>query len=530
MAKQEESQTPTLRDYLKVVWIRKWIVLGIAIVGAAGAFLYSFVQPEMYEATARLMYQQPTNIVNPNSGNSYIDLNSLSLELQSVENTINTPAVREEAAARVPPSDLRSDYSVSAEVLSPTGASGNAIADVVGIAATAPDPESAARIANGFAAAVIDLRKQLEQERYRAAQEVVKDQMELFKTDQSKLTTDYAVLTQQLRNLQIAEATASGGFRIIVPATPPDSPASPRPLRSGILGLSIGLVVGVAAAFIIGQFDTRVRTHRQVAELFAMPVVGRLPRIRQSVLQEHNGLVALTEPQGSVSEALRVLRSNLEWANIDGHLTSLLLTSCSKNEGKTLTACNLAITLARSGKKVILADADLRDPQVHRVFRLPNAVGLTSVILNTTPMEKAVQTLNPQRLRAIVDPSPNNPGSRDGAADGRLVVLTSGPLPPNPGEVVASQRMASWLRDVSQSDADYVLVDAPPVLSVGDAGALASSIDGLLMVVNLEVAKRPLLVDGREFLDHLPCRKVGIVTVGEHLDDTQYYHYRRSGD
>jgi Mrp family chromosome partitioning ATPase/capsular polysaccharide biosynthesis protein len=532
MPKQDDTTAPTLRDYGRVVWIRKWLVLAVTVVGVAGAFLFTIMQPKMYEASARLMYQQPTNIVNPNSGNSSVDLNSLSLELQSVGNTINTPAVHGKASLDLQPQDRQAGYSVTAEVLSPTSASsGNAIADVVAVTATASDPDTAARVANAYSAAVIALRKESEQERYRAAQRVVQDQMNLFQTPQSRLTTDYAVLSQQLRNLQIAEATTTGGFRIIVPATPPSAPSSPRPMRTMVLGFGIGLIAGIALAFVVGQFDTRVRTHRQVAEILRMPIVGRLPRIRRSALQQNNGLIVLSEPQGNVSEALRVLRSNLDWASIDDHLSSVLVTSCIKNEGKTLTICNLAITLARAGKRVLLVDADFRDPKVHRLFSLPNTVGLTSVILKTTPIEKAMQTLNPARLSSLsvaglTRPSPA--GSSPG--DGRLGVLTSGPLPPNPGEVVASQRMASWIREISASEVDYVLIDAPPVLSVGDAGALAASVDGLLMVVNLEQARRPMLVDGREFLDPLPCRKIGIVTVGERLDDSDYYHYRSSSD
>jgi Mrp family chromosome partitioning ATPase len=106
------------------------------------------------------------------------------------------------------------------------------------------------------------------------------------------------------------------------------------------------------------------------------------------------------------------------------------------------------------------------------------------------------------------------------------MVLTSGPLPPDPGEVVASRRLASTLKEIASLEADYLLLDTPPILSVGDAGALSASVDGLLMVVNLEKARRPTLVDGREQLDALPCRKVGIVTVGQQIDHEEYYRYK----
>ncbi|HEY5472172.1 MAG TPA: hypothetical protein VIK32_03165, partial [Candidatus Limnocylindrales bacterium] len=109
---------------------------------------------------------------------------------------------------------------------------------------------------------------------------------------------------------------------------------------------------------------------------------------------------------------------------------------------------------------------------------------------------------------------------------GNLLVLTSGPLPPDPGEVVASRRLASTLKEIASLEADYLLLDTPPILSVGDAGALSASVDGLLLVVNLEKARRPTLLDGREQLDALPCRKAGIVVVGERIDHEEYYKYK----
>jgi Mrp family chromosome partitioning ATPase len=323
--------------------------------------------------------------------------------------------------------------------------------------------------------------------------------------------------------LQIAEATATGDFVVIAPATAPAAPSSPHPTRSGVLGFGVGLVAGVIAAFVVGQFDTRIRSHRQVAEILGLPVIGRVPRIHRRSLHEGTGLVVMAEPHGSVSEALRILRSNLDWANLDQHLRSLLVTSSTKGEGKTLTMCNLAVTLARAGKRVIVVDADLRDPRVHRVFNLPNATGLTSVILGTTPLDKALLRFPQPRTTLTGMPSQPADGQwSNGKWDGSLRVLTSGPLPPNPGEVVASHRFATWLREMSQSDVDYVLVDAPPILNVGDAGALAASTDGLLMVVDLEHVRRPALTDAREFLDTVPCRKVGVVTVREHIDEANY--------
>ncbi|HEY5388199.1 MAG TPA: hypothetical protein VIL79_09895, partial [Thermoleophilia bacterium] len=173
-------------------------------------------------------------------------------------------------------------------------------------------------------------------------------------------------------------------------------------------------------------------------------------------------------------------------------------------------------------------------PQVHRVFGLRNSVGLTSVTLGRVELADAMQTFNPppsalSMTRRIVSASgPQARGSEPAAPWAQnMKVLTSGPLPPDPGEVVASRRLAATLEALAKHEADFVLIDTPPILSVSDAGALSASVDGLLMVVSIQKARRPTLTDGRDQLEALPCRKVGVVVVGERVDHEEYYRYKK---
>lgn len=525
LPRQEDSAT--LRDYLRVVLLRKWLVLALVVFFTLAAAAYSLSKPKIYEATARLMYSPPADIANPSVSSANTDLNTLTLQLQSVGNTLGSPEVRQRAMSSVPGDLSHVGYTVTASVVTPTSASnsGSAIADSVDVTVQAPSPKAAAGLANAYAAAVIALRKDTQQASLRAAQDVLKQQLDVLKASQSQQSPDYAALSLQLRNLQIAEATANGDFVVIESATPPSSPVSPKPKKSAALGLVAGLFLGVVLAFVFGQFDTRVRDHRAAAEILGLSVIGRIPRMTRKASAERS-LVALSEPKSSVSESLRVLRRNLEWSRIDGRLRTIAITSCSKGDGKTLTLCNLAVTLARTGGSVIVVDADLRDPQVHRVFNLRNAEGLTTVALGKTTLDDALgeckatgHSLN------ITTASPGGSPSDSVPWAGSLKILTSGPLPPNPGEVVASRAMAGILATLGESDADYVLVDTPPLVPFGDAGALASSVDGVIIVTNVDKARRPALEDGREILDSLPCRKVGLVVVGERLDETKYAGY-----
>jgi Mrp family chromosome partitioning ATPase/capsular polysaccharide biosynthesis protein len=560
----DDSRTLTLRDYVSVIWIRKWLIAVIIVAFTAFAFVYAHGQTPTYQATASLIYQPPANITNP-TGTSSIDTNSLTVLLQGASNSVNDPAVRSRAAGLLGAAYAHVGYAVTASVVTPAG-SASAVPDLVQIATTSTSAEAAAKISNAYASAVIAIRKESQQASYHNAQVVIENQLKLFSTASSHLTSTYQTLLQSLSLLQIAEASANGDFALVVPAIRPASPSSPHPIRYAGLGFAAGLLVGIGLAFVLGQLDTRIRTYREVGETLGLPILGRVPRISRHTLQS-NALVALTEPHGNVSEALRMLRSNLEWASVDEPLQSLLFTSCLKGEGKTVTLCNLAITLARAGKRVVVVDADLRDPQVHKVFNLPNAVGVTSVVLGTATLQKALQVLPPPTLgppdaaaasagpgqptdlwdsaawqyeledafralepekkqarttgeRRMPDgPAASNPGPRTGS----VFVLTSGPLPPDPGEVVASHRLGATLKEISHSAADLVLIDAPPILGVGDAAALAKSAGGVLLVVRLDKAKKPTLLAGRESLEHLPCRRIGTVVVGESLDGVDYY-------
>lgn len=509
-------------------------MLLVAVVCAAAAFFVANSQVRKYEGTARLLYQAPTDVSDPTASGANIDPDTMSVQLESVSSTIGSPAVRAEVEALVDQAGALLEHEVTATPVDPQDPSTNAVfRSAIDIAVVAESPQTAARLANAYAAAVIALRKEETQERYAAAQQVIKDQLKLYTTPESQLTADYAILTQQLHNLEVAEATATGDFKVIVPATPPEAPISPQPLKSAVLGFGIGLIAGIAVAYASARLDTRVRSSREVSEIVGMPAIGRIPRIPRHSSQSSD-LVTVTQPSGQVSEALRMIRSSLEWAAIDGELRSLLITSSVKGEGKTLTISNLAVTLARAGNKVVLVEGDLRAPRLHAVFEMPNVIGLTSVVLGRTELDEALHTFRftPDAQLAVSGPMIRMRQGQDEQAgtgdEGSLQVLTSGPLPPDPGEVIASKRMAGVLEELHQRDYDYVLVDAPPLLVVGDAAALAPSVDGLVLLASIGEVRRPMLRNVRDALDSFPCRKVGVVVTGERVDHGDYYSYHRS--
>jgi hypothetical protein len=321
---------------------------------------------------------------------------------------------------------------------------------VVTISATAKTPARAAAIANGYATAFIATAKKASQKQLLVAETVVRQKLKSYTSDASQRSTDYVLLTQQLQDLEIAAATATGNYQVVSPAAPPTGASSPHTKRTAAIGLAAGLLLGIALAFLLEQLNTRLRSHREVSEILNLPVVGRVPRIEKSAMAA-DPLAVVHDSAGSAAEALRLLRSNLDFLNVDGALSSVLVTSCIRGEGKSVTVCNLGATLALGGKDVVVVDGDLRRPRVHTYFGLPNDAGLSTVVSRKTTLADALQTYelplsdwqaggNGAQVGGN-GRKPSGNGSQPTNVDrrGSLRVLTSGPLPPNPGELIASE-------------------------------------------------------------------------------------------
>jgi capsular exopolysaccharide synthesis family protein len=215
-----------------------------------------------------------------------------------------------------------------------------------------------------------------------------------------------------------------------------------------------------------------------------------------------SSLVTVTTPRSPVSEAYRTLRTNLEFSSLDKPLKTLVVTSPGPEEGKSTTLANLAVTLAQAEKQVILVDCDLRRPSQHEIFGQSNDVGLTTMVVD----EKAMS--QPPLLETGVS---------------GLLLLPSGPLPPNPSELVGSRRMQEIIAKLSER-ADIVLFDAPPIIAVTDAAVLASRVDGVLLVVKAGGTKRDHAQKAKALLEKVNAHLVGAVLNNVKMD-TSYYSY-----
>jgi len=221
------------------------------------------------------------------------------------------------------------------------------------------------------------------------------------------------------------------------------------------------------------------------------------------------GLVAYTEPKSAAAEAYRALRTNIQFASPDKPVRAMLATSTRPDDGKSTTIANLAITFAASGSPTVLVDADLRRPHLHKIFGLSNDTGLTTWVSEVARVGADAATVPVPLQDTMVS---------------NLKVLTSGPVPPNPAEILASQRVADLLSLLKET-ADYVLIDTPPIIAVTDAAVLAPRVDGVLLVINAGKTRRDLAVKARDMLRQVNATLLGVVLNNASIDKSAYEYY-----
>jgi capsular exopolysaccharide synthesis family protein len=269
-----------------------------------------------------------------------------------------------------------------------------------------------------------------------------------------------AIGTEFVELVPVLEGRANGRspvqVTVVSPAEVPSAPVSPQPVRNIGLAAVVGLLAGFGLAVARRALDTSVKTVEQVEEISGVPSLGVVPFDSTAA---RSPLIAPTVATPR-AEAFRKVRTSLQFMDVDRSHQVMLVTSAVPTEGKSLTACNLAVALAEAEKRVILVDGDLRRPTVARYLGLPNGVGMTSVLLGQARLEEAVQWWGGQFL----------------------ATLTSGPIPPNPTALLTSHRLRSLLGELRDTY-DLIVIDSPPVLPVADAAALATACDGVAVVV-----------------------------------------------
>jgi Mrp family chromosome partitioning ATPase/capsular polysaccharide biosynthesis protein len=521
---EPEPEGLTLRDYLAVIWRRKWVIALVVLVATGSAYYFSSRQEKQYSADGTMYYKAQIDLSNP-LGGGYIDSGGLDREMATVTDLMAGPELtgRVRKALEKRGVDTSAGYAVTAEQQTSADTTSKTGSNVLVVTGDSTDPRLAASAVNAYMKAFAEWDTEQWRNQVKRALPVIETQLGKYKTKEARLTSDYVMLKQRYQDLLILSETTTGSYRILSPASAPPEPYAPNPLRSAILGFGVGLFAGIGLAFLLEQFDTRVRRPEQIAQWLRLPILGRVPRIKRRQLGE-TALVALRHPEGHIAEAFRMVRTNLDFMAVDAEVRSIVLTSCVKGEGKSVAVANLAVSMALAGKKVVVVDGDLRRPRLAKYFDLPNEKGVSTVCTGQHSLSEAVCAVSvepPGDGRRAADFSEWAKGT-----DARtlLYVLPSGPVPPNPGEIVAGRRFGAMIDELSE-EADVVLVDSPAMLAVGDTSAIAAKADGLVFLVDMEMVRRPQLMSAAEQLYRLPVRLLGTVVRIHHRRGERYYYY-----
>jgi len=338
----------------------------------------------------------------------------------------------------------------------------------------------------------------------------------LLKRDVDSNRQLYEGLLEKLKQAGVTAGLRSNNFRIVDAARPPNGPVEPNIPRNLLFALVLGITSGVGLAFLLEGMDNTVRTTEQAQMISALPSLGMIPlgsksrnngngtnRLALTSSREVVELVTQVRPQSQMAESYRALRTSLLLSSLGAPPKVIMVTSARPQEGKTTTAINSAIVLAQKGVRVLLVDADLRRPSVHKTLGMGPRSGLSNVLTGNATLEQAIA------------PSPILPN---------LFVLAAGSPPPNPAELLASSNMKDVLNELRQQF-DHVVIDTPPTLSVTDAVVLSPRVDAIILVIRSGQTTKQALRRARDILMQVNAHVTGVLLNAVDLTSPDYYYY-----
>jgi non-specific protein-tyrosine kinase len=506
-----------LRRYLAIAWRWAWLLILISLISGVVAFAVgTFMITPVYQATTTLLINQAS--ARENDYNAILSSERLA---RTYAELIEKQPVLEEVIARLN--------------LDATGTELKDVVDVklvqntqlIEVYVENTNPVLASQIANTIVDVFIEQNQGLQASRFAASKESLAaqlneqrgliddtmlalenlssengDQAERDRLDAnlSQFRQTYANLLQSYESVRVAEAQATSNVVQVEPAAVPENPVRPRVLMNTILASLLGLMAGIGVVILIEALDRSIRSPTETSRQLGIPVLGVIA-VHET---EAGHPVTSTQPRSPVSEAFRSLRTNIQFASVDYSLRTVLVTSPSPSEGKSTIAANLAVVLAQSGLKVVLMDADMRKPTVHKQLDLSNRAGLSTL---------------------FVQPELNLDGSLQDTATNDLQAITSGSLPPNPAELLGSEKMFSILERV-KSLATTVVIDAPPILAVTDASILAARVDGVVVVVQPGKTSIDTAQQTVEQLRRVGANVIGMVFNKVDIGRSRYGYYQ----
>ena len=514
------SNRPTsLADYLAILRRRAWIIVIPLVLAPILTLLVSSEQQPLYRSSASVYINRTpatstaTGIFDQSAAQDPVRF------FQTQADLARDPILLAAAAkaAHVGAGPFTDSSSVSPSV----------DADLLIFSVDNRHSTVAARLANAYAKAFTTYQPAQDRKTLTLALQTVTKKMATLRSQGVSASTPvYENLLNRESQLETALALQAGSAPTVVQPAHGAVKIRPRTKRDVLLGVALGAILGIGLAFLGEALDKRVRSEREIEEILGLPLLARLPRPRRSQ-RKADELAMLAAPRSVPAEAVRKLRTNLEFVNLDTKARTIMVTSAVEQEGKSTTIAGLAVALVRAGRRVALVDLDLRKPYLHRFFRIPSVPGITDVIDGRASLADAMKPIIviPGSDQTTTRVAPYLSGARD--APSLLSLLPAGTMRPDPGEFIGSEGLLALIEKLSD-DWDFVLIDAPPLPAVADALTLSASVDAIVVITRFGAVHHRMLHELARLLDASPAVKLGYVLTGSERGDVYDYGYGHS--
>jgi Mrp family chromosome partitioning ATPase len=423
--------------------------------------------------------------------------------------------------AAIGPDELRSSITATSD----------ASLDVVYLRATGSDANQAADIANTYADEFVKSRQEEIRGLLQSALEFVQGRVASLSPEER--TSQYGLeLGQQRDALNMLLSSQIADYKVLERAAAPSSPYFPKPLLNLVWGLIAGLALGLVLALLLGSLDRRIKDPSTLEQVMDLPVLGAMPVASHQKGAKASGgsaTVGFRKGNEALLESMRMLRSNLKVLGFGDTKRSVLITSTAPGEGKSALAVNLALSMALAGDRVILVDADLRNPSIAKYLDLSNVDGLREALTDdSVGWSERMQAVD---LAPFVDPrlTANRRPGENPTVVSKFLCLTSGTLPPDPAEVLESPAMANLLADL-KGISDYVILDGPPMLLASDSLILAQSVDAVILASTLGKETAAQAKQVRQMLARAEIEALGLVICGARPQGLEGYYYGPGND
>jgi capsular exopolysaccharide synthesis family protein len=510
-----------LQFYLNILWRRKWIIIITILITELIVIIGTFLTVPIYSATTTLRIASASY-----ESLSYYDYLYADRLMNTYVKLATTAPVIDELQQQLGLLDIPQ---IEVKAIPST--------ELIQISVESSDPNTAAKVVNSLAQILINQSLELYSGNSVSSLEILSQQVQAMEKEVNQARSEYLALVAEnpgdVESIQTAQQTLdlkqqmyastleqyeqtrlkaslrANMISVVEPAFPPESPTKPNKIINIILGFFVGIVGGLGLAFVFENIDTTLYTSDQIETASELKVIGKIPSIRQRGISGL-GNRTLRVNDSAYKESFQKLQTKINYQNTNGHtIKSLLITSAVPGEGKSTIVSNLAIAMGKIGQNVCIIDCDLRLPTQQKIFNLSNELGLSSILTQQSILTDVLQKCH----------NPN------------VSIITSGPVDSSPIELLQSPQMKSLIDGLVQ-EYDYVLLDTPALLPVGDALLLSTMVDAIALVVRQAYCKESILREACKMLIDLNTKNIGVIinatkqNGSQHYYSAKYHHYK----